>query len=145
MHFAPRFNRPFSLDDLEGIQNDALRVLDQIGIACSHQPTVDCLTSWNGVRYEEGRLHFAQNLSRPHVKDVERRSAAVPPPPEPPFELAAPWCCMEYADPRTGTVRPPTTADAVEMARMMDTRGGRNWPIPLIPSTRPGWRGRSVL
>jgi trimethylamine:corrinoid methyltransferase-like protein len=46
----------------------------------------------------------------------------------------APWCCLEYADPRTGQVRPPTTADAVEMARMMDARGGRNWPITLIPA-----------
>jgi trimethylamine:corrinoid methyltransferase-like protein len=136
MHYTPRFNRPFSQKDLDGILTDGLRVLAKIGIGCTHRPTIDRLTAAPGVRYEGDRLHFDEAMARRHVEEAQRAGAAVEVK-EPPFEVLAPWCCLEYADPRSGQVRTPTTPDAVEMARFMDARGGRNWPIPVIPADVP--------
>jgi trimethylamine:corrinoid methyltransferase-like protein len=136
MHYAPRLNLPFSENDLQGILSDGLRVLQKIGIACSDRPTIDRLTAAPGIRYEGDRLHLDPDMARKHVQDVQRAGAATVVQ-EPPFEMQAPWCCLEYADPVSGQVRSPTTVDATQMARFMDARGGRNWPVPVIPADVP--------
>ena len=136
MYYRPQLSRPYSDGELEDILTDALRVLERIGIACGHRETIDRVTAEQGIVWEEGRLKFDPATMRAHVEDVRRRSAATPDE-EPAFEALASWCCLNYADPETGEVRPPTTEDAAQMTRLMDARGCSYWSIPLVPMDVP--------
>ncbi len=136
MYYRPQLSRPYSDGELEDILTDALRVLERIGIACGHRETVDRVTAEQGIVWEEGRLKFDPDTMRGHVEDVRRRNAATPDE-EPAFEALASWCCLNYADPETGQVRPPTTEDAAQMTRLMDARGCSYWSIPLVPMDVP--------
>ncbi|NIA21292.1 MAG: hypothetical protein GWP05_04840 [Anaerolineaceae bacterium] len=132
MHYQPELNRPYTDDELDDVLTDALRVLQELGIACEHRETIDRVTAEPGIRHESGRLKFDPDTMRAHLDEVRRRNAGRPDE-EPQFEALASWCCLNYADPETGRVRPPTTEDAVQMTRLMDARGCSNWSIPLVP------------
>lgn len=133
MHYRPQLNLPYSNDDLEGILADALRVLARLGIACEDRGTVDRVTAAPGVTRDAGRLKFDPDVLREHVADVRQRNAALTDN-EPDFEALPAWCCLNYADPETGEVRPPTTEDTVQMTRLMDARGCGDWSVPLVPA-----------
>jgi len=136
MSFFPTLNKPYSEDDLNLILNDALRVLEKIGIECSEPQAVGRVTAEAGIRHENGRLLFDPDAMRSHIADVRKRNAALPDE-EPDFKLLTAWSCFNYADPGTGEVRPATTEDAILMTRLMDARGGNAWTVPLIPADVP--------
>jgi len=136
MSFFPAMNKPYSQDELNLILNDALRVLEKIGIKCVAPHVVERVTAEPGVRSENGCLLFDPDVLRAHVAMVRKRNAALPDE-EPDFKLLSAWSCFNYADPETGAVRLATTDDAVLMTRLMDARGGRDWSIPLIPGDVP--------
>ncbi|MBN2584219.1 MAG: trimethylamine methyltransferase family protein [Planctomycetes bacterium] len=134
MEYRPQLSRPYSDADMESILTDGLRILKQIGVACSEPQTVERVTAEPGVTWEGGRLKFEPDAMREHVAAIRRRLAPKASAPPPPFELLAAWSGLNYADPETGEVRPPTTEDAVLMTRLMDAFGGHDWSIPLVPS-----------
>lgn len=134
MVYHPQLSLPYSDADMEGILTDGLRILKEIGIACSEPQTVERVTADPGVTWEAGRLKFAPDTMRDHVAEIRKRRAADASDPPPPFELLAAWSGLNYADPDSGAVRPPTTEDAVRMTRLMDAFGGHDWSIPLVPS-----------
>jgi len=136
VHYHPQLNRPYTNEDLEGILTDALRVLRELGIACEHRETIDRVTAQPGMTFDDGRLRFDPDTMRSHVDEVRRRNSATPDS-EPEFEALTSWCCLNYADPETGQVRPPTTEDAAQMTRLMDARGCSYWSIPLVPMDVP--------
>jgi len=132
MYYKPVLSKPYSQADLEAILADAIRVLDKLGVACEDPATVETLTATPGICHEAGRLRFSTQATREHMEEVWR--IAQPETEEPPFVAKAPWCCLNYADPQTGEVRPATTQDAILATRMMDARGDSDWPVPVIPS-----------
>lgn len=136
MHYAPRLNQPYTPEDMETILGDALRVLEQLGIACGSRAVIDRMTATPGVRYDSGRLKFDPAVVREHVEKVRRRNAAEPNP-EPEFQLLSAWCCLNYADPETGEVRPATTDEAARMTRLADAMGAATWSVPVVPGAVP--------
>ena len=128
--WSPSLVAPWSAAALERILEDALRVLDQIGVACAHPATVRRLLERGGVDYRGGRLHFAVNPTRAQV--LSQRHSEPPAPDERRLAMGGSWACLQYCDPRTGAVRPGTTAEAIAMARLWEARGYGGVP-PLQP------------
>jgi trimethylamine:corrinoid methyltransferase-like protein len=133
MIYRPRLTLPYADGEMEAILSDALGVLKQIGIACGHHESVARILAHPGVAYDGKRLKFEPDLVAAHVEGIRRRNRAVTQQ-EPPFEALASWACLNICDPETGQVRPPTTADAAQMTRLMDARGCGDWSIPVIPA-----------
>jgi len=131
--YRPQLTRPYTDDQLEGMLTDALRVLETIGVECNEPGAVERVTAEAGVTHDGGRLKFDPDAMRAHIAEVRERIAATEDV-EPPFEALTAWCCLNYADPETHEVRPPTTEDAIRMTRLMDARGCSNWSIPLVPA-----------
>ncbi len=134
--FTPTLTKPYSADELQALLDDAVRILERVGIACSEPRTVERVTSGPGVRWERGRLFFSADTTLEHVRRV-RALIASEEEKVPEFQLLAPWCCLNYHDPLTGKVRPATREDAIRMTRLMDGRGYTFWPIPLVPRDVP--------
>jgi trimethylamine:corrinoid methyltransferase-like protein len=134
MVYHPQLSMPCSDADMEGILTDGLRILKEIGVACSEPQTVERVTADPGVTWADGRLKFDPDTMREHVAEIRKRRSVRASDPPPPFELLAAWSGLNYADPESGEVRPPTTEDAVLMTRLMDAFGGHDWSIPLVPS-----------
>jgi len=113
---------------------DALRVLERMGIACGHRGTIERVASERGVEYREGRLRF----SRGRVMDgVERaRRSASPVPDDGKLSLGGCWAGLFYCDPETLRVRKATSAEARQMARLWDARGIAG-VVPLMPGDVP--------
>ncbi len=136
MAYRPELNRPYTSAQMDEILSDAVRVLGEVGIGCAEKDAIDRITATPGVRWHEGRLRFGPETVRETVAAIRRENATGESEP-PAFRLHTAWSCFNYADPETGEVRPPSTADAIRMTRLMDARGYGWWPIPLIPRDVP--------
>jgi len=132
--WLPALAGPMSRAELESVIEDALRVLERMGIACEHRGTIERVASERGVEYREGRLRF----SRGRVMDgVERaRRSAAPAPDNGKLTLGGCWAGLFYCDPETLRVRKATTAEARQMARLWDARGIAG-VVPLMPGDVP--------
>lgn len=132
--WSPTLGLPWTETDLENAFEDALRVLSEIGIACEHQPTVECMQALGGIAYRNGRLRFDVAQTREHV--LSRRYTGAPEPDDRQLSMGGCWAGLAYCDPETGTVRPGTTDEAVAMARLWEARGYGGVP-PLQPGDVP--------
>ncbi len=133
MNYKPELSRPFTDGEMENIVSDSIRLLCEIGIACSEKRTVERLSAKSGTEWREGRLLFKAEKLREKMAEIRQSNAGRENPAEP-FRLHSSWSCFNYADPLSGKVRRPSLDDASKMTRFMDARGYGYWPIPLIPS-----------
>jgi trimethylamine--corrinoid protein Co-methyltransferase len=120
---------------LDEIVEDALRVLAEIGVACTHPGTRERLEAWGGVTFGGDWVLFAPDRVREHLA-----AARALPPAEAiedvRFTLGGCWAGLQYCDPETGQVRPATSEDAAQMARLWDARG-LSGVVPLMPGDVP--------
>ena len=132
----PGIARPWSASDLEEILGEALRVLEEIGVECAHERTRDCLAEWGGVAFAGERIRFSSERVREHLERKRTLSGKSPVEEVSDFGLGGCWAGLNYCDPETGAVRPASTRDAADMARLWDGRG-RSGVVPLIPGDVP--------
>lgn len=130
----PTLALPWTETDLEGVFEDALRVLWEVGIACEHQPTVERLLALGGVAYRDGRLRF--DIARTREQVLSQRYTGAPEPDDRRLAMGGCWAALAYCDPLTGAVRPGTTDEAIAMARLWEARGYGGVP-PLQPGDVP--------
>lgn len=116
----------------ERIVDGALRVLERVGVACSHRGFIERLTSYDGVRFEKGKLLFSAELVSSLIDELKGGE-----PGEEGFSVHAPWCAMALFDHLKGEVREARTEDAVRMTKFCDAMGLKGGPIPVIPSDVP--------
>ena len=133
MNYKPGLNKPYTDQDMQGILDDTLRVLKEIGIECNESQTIERVTAEPGVSWDAGRLYFDIDTMNKYIDLLRKENLGKGPFEEPAFEATPAWCCLNYADPDTGEVRSPTTEDAIQMTRLMDGFGGHDWAIPLVP------------
>ena len=130
--WLPIIPRPWSKSDLENAVNDALRVLAEIGIECVHEETRSRLADFGGVSFKGDRICFTETTVRGHL-EKRRVPPAEPPSNEPvSFTLGGAYAALNYCDPVTGDIRPGTTKEAVQMARLWNARGNTG-VLPLMP------------
>jgi trimethylamine:corrinoid methyltransferase-like protein len=136
MYWSPQIAPPWSLSDLEGILDDALRVLEEIGVECAHEGLARRLAGWDGAFLAGDRVRFAGSQVRDYF---EGRRISSPEPPrdgDAAFSLEGCWAGLNYCDPETQQIRPATSAEAAQMARLWDARG-LSGIVPLLPGDVP--------
>ncbi|MCM8769878.1 MAG: trimethylamine methyltransferase family protein [Candidatus Omnitrophica bacterium] len=132
--WRPKIVPPWSLSDLESILADALKVLEKIGVGCTQPRVRNCLAE-RGYTLSDERVYFPEELVREHLENkraVFRQSPAE----DDQFRLWGCWTGLNYCDPKTQKVRPASSAEASQMARLWDSRGLAG-PIPVMPGDVP--------
>jgi len=112
--WTPTLSRPWTEAELEGILEDALKVLQQVGIACTHQETIRRLLERGGVSYRDGRLRFDVAPTREHV--LAQRQTGPEPPDDLQLSMGGCWAGLAYCDPETAD-------EVVAMTRLWEARG----------------------
>ncbi len=134
--WRPQLNKPFSTADMEKIVNDAIAVLQKIGVYCKHPETIKRMTAIDGIDYHGERLRFSKKPVWNLIEHCRRHTQPMPPPADGKFVLAGCSWALFYCDPETLEVRKATTPEARRMARFWDARdvGGG---VPLLPGDVP--------
>ena len=116
----------------------ALRILSELGVACTHVVAVGRLQEKSGIRLRNGRLIFPREAMEAHFQKKRRdlrasyleaagtKDAGV-------FRLGGQWNCLNYLDPVTEVHRGCTYDEAVWLARLSEALGAKGGPIPLAP------------
>ena len=136
VRWRPVLDPPLSETDLEGILNRACRVLEQVGVECTHRETRHRLLDHGGVSRRGDRLHFEMAHLLDRVEAVRAGAQAVQDDEDGELTMGACWACLFYCEPTTQEVRPATAADAEAMARLWDARGLAG-PVPVTPGHVP--------
>jgi trimethylamine:corrinoid methyltransferase-like protein len=132
----PSIIPPWSPTDLDGILNDALRVLEKIGVECTHQDVRDRLADRGGVWFVDRRVYLSEARVRAHVGSIRGPAEASPSKDDAQFSLGGCWAGLNYCDPETQEVRPASSEEAADMARLWDARG-LSGVVPLMPGDVP--------
>jgi len=133
-NWSPCLLPPWPLAELESILEDALRVLESTGVACSHGETIARMAAFGNVRQRGGRLRFGRAWTREHV--LSQRHSGPRPPDDGRLAMGGCWVGLAYCDPETLTVRPASTDEAIAMARLWESRGYGGVP-PVQPGDVP--------
>ncbi len=107
-----------------------VKVLEETGLECQHQPTVEAVTSTPGARFEGGRLKFSRDLIEENI--AAARAAGRRRQPEERLRVTAPWNCFNIIDMDSAEIRPSTAADVVEMLKLVASRNDSG-PAPVYP------------
>lgn len=134
--WTPTLLPPWSPTEMDEILHDALRVLDQIGVECTHPGVRARLAERGGVRFVDRRVHFAEERVRAHLEGLRGPSDPPSGQDDVPFSMGGCWACLNYCDPETLEVRPATSGEAAQMARLWDARG-LSGVVPLMPGDVP--------
>jgi trimethylamine:corrinoid methyltransferase-like protein len=126
----------------EQVVDEALRLLDEIGLLCTHEGIQDRLRGQPGVRISGDRFHFAPELCREEIAreriaaEVADESAPTGMPIK--LHLVGPWTCLNVFDMDTRQIRPATVDDMVQATRLMESLGApRGCCAPVLPSDVP--------
>ena len=136
MRWVPNLVPPWSLSDLEGMLNDALRVLGEIGVRCMHETVRDRLAEGGGVSFVEERVRFAEDRVRAHLEGRRALASEQTDDDEVEFSMGGCWAALNYCDPETQEVRPASSGEAAQMTRFWDARG-ISGVVPVIPGDVP--------
>lgn len=134
--WRPTVSGPLSSSELEGVLDDALRVLEEIGIECHHVEVRRRLAEWEGTALADGRVRFASDAAREHLE--AKREARGKPAREDDAKLTMGgcWAGLNYCDPETQEIRAATSAEVAQMVRFWDARG-LTGVVPLQPGDVP--------
>ena len=132
----PGIPRPWSTSDLEGILDDALTVLAQIGVRCAHDGMRHHLAQWAGVSLSDDRLCFSRASVCAHLDRRRAQTDDLQAEDRVEFTLGGCWAGLNYCDPETQEIRPASSWEAARMARLWDARG-LSGVVPLIPGDVP--------
>ena len=134
--WSPGIRPPWSPSDLEQILDDALRVLAEIGIECTHKEVRTRLADWGGATFAGDRVRFAKTQVRDHLDRKRASYRESPGLNDRTFSLGGCWAGLNYCDPETLDVRPASSQEAAGMVRLWDARG-LSGVVPLIPGDVP--------
>lgn len=134
-NWRPFVTAPLSSSELERILDDALWVLEHVGVECAHRAVAARLAEATGATCIGGRVR----LPAANVRDRLERNRSlreVPCEGEISFTLGGCWAGLNYCDPETGEVRPASSDEAAQMTRLWDARG-LSGVVPLVPGDVP--------
>jgi trimethylamine--corrinoid protein Co-methyltransferase len=119
---SPSLYRLLTTGDVEAMQREALNVLDTVGFQVENEQMISRLTASSGVRLKNGRVCLAPSLVERHlaVYRAERADQAEEEPPER-VHLSVGCCANHIVDLETDAIRPITTADLIDAAKLVDT------------------------
>jgi trimethylamine:corrinoid methyltransferase-like protein len=86
-NWSPTIVPPWSPADLKGILNDALRVLEEIGVECAYEGVRHRLADWEGMSIAGDRVYFTGTLVRDYVEEMRTSSRGLPDVDSPQFTL----------------------------------------------------------
>ena len=122
-------------DKIKHIFYSSLRILEEVGIGCSHMKTVDALTQKGRIQYKNGRIHFNKDaVEECFQQTVKPFSTSDNADVETEFQLGGQWQALELCDPLTNGPRLATYDEAVQMSKLAEALGEVVSPIPVAPS-----------
>ncbi len=135
-NWHPGLAAPLSSRELEAILGDALRVLAEIGVECTDESIAQQLATWPGATYRHRRVRFGAPQVREHLEQARASAAKASAEDDIRFTMGGCWAGLNYCDPVTQQVRPATSREAAQMARLWDARGLAGI-VPLQPGDVP--------
>jgi trimethylamine:corrinoid methyltransferase-like protein len=118
-------------DHIQTIHDAVLRILAEVGIACQHRPTADAVSAEEGVSYSNGRLKFKPEVVEAEIETL--RAAGRKRKPDERIRVTGPWTCFNVIDMQTNEVRASTSADAIEMMKLVASFNDEG-PPPVYPN-----------
>jgi hypothetical protein len=134
--WSPSVVPPWSSSDLEEILCDALRVLEEIGVECTYEGVRRRLADWEGASFAGDRVCFDGDRVRDYIDQKRASSEESPDKDDARFSLGGCWAGLAYCDPETQEIRPASSIEAAQMARLWDARG-LSGTVPLSPGDVP--------
>ena len=126
---------PWSNEDLESILDDALEVLERVGIQTRHPDLRRRLAAWGAVMLpgdrvglDAGRMRSLWEAMRSAIDGSDEADDA--------FTMGVCWAGLTYCDPETLEPRPARQTDVIQMARLWDARG-LSGVVPVLPGDVP--------
>jgi trimethylamine:corrinoid methyltransferase-like protein len=129
IHFS--LNGGLSPSQIHVIHDAVLRILADTGMACEHKPTADAVSAEEGISYSDGRLKFAPEVVEAAIETL--RAAGRKRKPEERIRVTGPWTCFNVIDMQTNDVRASTSADAIEMMKLVASFNDEG-PPPVYPN-----------
>lgn len=125
--------------DAQRIQDGAIRLLCEHGIACSHKKGAELLVEKGGITYKNERLLFDRERTEAFLEQLKREQSLLQDSTEQAihFSMGGNWNSLELCDPATNRPRPANTGEAIWCARLSSLLGGEKCPIPVVPSDVP--------
>lgn len=117
------------------VRDSALRVLDEIGIQCSHWKMIDVLSQKGRIRYLNGRIHFNHDemdtfFTKKKVVMTQKNTLEGS---QTDFSMGGSWNCIEYCDPANNYPRVAAIEDSIMAAKLSESLGAKGCPIPVTP------------
>lgn len=134
--WTPNIIPPWSSSDLNGILNDALRVLEEIGVECTHEGVRDRLAEWGGTSFVARRVFFTNARVRAYLDKRRSLSGKSCRDETVEFSMGGCWAGLNYCDPKTQELRPASSEESAQMARLWDARG-LSGVVPVMPGDVP--------
>ena len=135
-NWKPSILPPWPSSELEAILHDALSVLEEIGVECTHERVKHRLADWEGASVVNDRVRFTKDRVRDYLDVKQALSEEASDEDDAQFSLGGCWAGLNYCDPETQAVRSASSADAAQMARLWDARG-LSGVVPLLPGDVP--------
>lgn len=118
----------FDEKDLKSMHDQVLMVLDQVGIECPHERSLNRLKGEKGIAVEGSRVRFKPGLVNACMDRYRTGGGPAELPDE--ITLSGPWNCFNIEDLETGEVRRSTAADVKEMFKLLGAlQGGPVSPV----------------
>jgi len=124
---------------LKHIYDEALRVLEKLGIECDVPEVLAKISGVKGLTIKGKRIHYAPWLVEDYMKRNYPKRTPAPRMPGP-LSLRGPYSCLNILDMETRVIRKPTVADIGQSVRLLDGLGiDLYWGgfTPLIPDDVP--------
>lgn len=134
-------NGGLSDDQIKYIFENAVKIVDEIGVDVSHESTLKLLAGLKGVRIKGKRVRFdpflAESFFKPSQLDLERFLYSREEPREfNGFNMRSTGPKLNTLNMRTGEIRPPTAKDLIKFTKLEDSYG-LSGPAPVVPQDIP--------
>ena len=125
MSASLRIVEPLGAKDVEGILDDARRLVGEIGLEVDHEALRKELAAHPGVTVKGNRVCYSPDLFERARKEVPKEDTnyATSKPGDDTFRICPPFSPFEAIDFDTGEKRPATERDLVDGARLYDALG----------------------
>lgn len=123
-----------SREQCEYIYKNALETLSKVGVYCENKQTVDELSAKTSIKYDNKRIFF----DAAKVSDFfQWPKNKVSPASVPGFSVSNHWNAHALCDPAANKPRPASEQEAIDMAKLSDSLGSKDVPIPVSPGNIP--------
>lgn len=125
----------FTNEQLRGIHNDAIRVLERVGMKVTHPKLLEILAASNGIEIRDHAVTFSRETCEKYLNFFRKEEAARVPYAD--WKIEGPWYAGKIVDLESSEIRDPLSADVVAAVRLCSALEILRPVCPLAPKDVP--------